>query len=267
SATAARSRRASHIRTSIRYWRGAGRARAARPARRTGTLPRRDRRREYCSRRLPRNSPRTAPRPARCRATWDRAGCARNRGSRAGRRARPRSYLLEADLLRALPQHGLAERSQVLQPRGQSDEVVAGELAHLAREMQAAIGQQDFGFADAAGIKDNLAGRGIAGVVLVGDAEIEIAERHPDTLAAPAHMNGLALERHRLAKRRHGFWRQLLLETGLEGEFTGAYNQLAHRSLLLDTGQDVVKRYQLQPEQAEARPFRAGSAGQPIRMR
>src|SRR6185369_399626 len=205
--TAARIRRVSHIRTSIRYWRGAGRARAAHPAHRTGTPPRRDRRREYCSRRLPRNSPRTAPRPARCRATWDRAGCARNRGSRAGRRARPRSYLLEADLLRALPQHGLAERGQVLQPRGQGDEVVAGELAHLAGEVHAAIGKQYLRLADAAGIENDLARRGIAGVVLVGDAEIEIAERHPDPLAAPADMDRLALERHRLAKGGHGLRR------------------------------------------------------------
>src|ERR1700716_3875352 len=107
--------------------------------------------------------------------------------------------------------------------------MIARELAHFARKVHAAIGQQNLGFTDAAGIKDDLAGRGIAGVVLVGDAEIEIAERHPDTLAAPAHMNGVALERHRLAKRRNGLWRQLLLETGPEGEFTGTDNQLAHR--------------------------------------
>ena len=118
--------------------------------------------------------------------------------------------------------------------------MIAGKLAHLARKMHAAIGQQDFGLADAAGIKDDLAGRGIAGVVLVGDAEIEVAERHPDPLAAPADMDRLALERHRLAKRRHGLRRQLLLEAGLEGEFAGADNQLAHRSLLPKTGEDVV---------------------------
>src|SRR5437899_5012532 len=164
---------------------------------------------------------------------------------------------LEADLLCALPQHGLAERGQVLQPRGQGDEVVAGELTHLACEMHAAIGQQDFGLADAAGIENDLAGCGIAGVVLVGDAEIEIAERHPDTLAAPADMDRLALERHRLAKRRHRLRRQLLLEAGLEGEFTGSDNQLAHRSLLLDVAEDVVQPYPLQPEHAEARTIPA----------
>src|SRR6185312_3353561 len=146
------------------------------------------------------------------------------------------SDFLEPDLLCALPQHGLAERGQVLQPRGEGDEVIAGELAHLARKVHAAIGQQDFRLADAARIKNDLAGRGIAGVVLVGDAEIEIAEWHPDTLATPADMDRLALERHRLAKRRHRLGGQLLLEARLEGEFAGTDNQLAHRSLLPDTG-------------------------------
>src|SRR6202035_879362 len=135
---------------------------------------------------------------------------------------------LEATLLRAFPEHGLSERRQIFQARGQGDEMIAGELAHLAGEVDAAIGQKDFGLADAAGIEDDLAGRGIAGVVLVRDAEIEIAERHPDPLAAPAHMDGLALERHGLAKGRAGFWRQLFLETGLEGEVAGADNELAH---------------------------------------
>ena len=34
--------------------------------------------------------------------------------------------------------------------------MVAGKLGHLAREVHAAIGEQDFGFADATGIEDNL---------------------------------------------------------------------------------------------------------------
>src|SRR4030081_1975110 len=106
--------------------------------------------------------------------------------------------------------------------------MVAGELAHLAGEMHAAIGEQNLGFADAAGIEDDLAGRGIAGVVLVRDAEIEIAKRHPDPLAAPAHMDRLALERHRLAKGRAGLGRQLFFKTGLERKVAGADNELAH---------------------------------------
>src|SRR5437763_12559388 len=99
--------------------------------------------------------------------------------------------------------------------------MVAGELAHLAGEVHTAIGKKNFGFADAAGIKNDLAGRGIAGVVLVGHSEVEITKRHPDALAAPAHMDRLALERHRRAKRRAGLGRQLFFETSLKGEVAG----------------------------------------------
>src|SRR5215475_5230574 len=96
--------------------------------------------------------------------------------------------------------------------------------------MHAAIGEQDLGFADTAGIEDDLAWRRIARVVLVGDAEVEIAERHPHALAAPAHMDHLAHEGHGLPERRAGLWRQLLLEAGVEGELTGTDDQLAHAS-------------------------------------
>src|SRR6202011_5206620 len=125
---------------------------------------------------------------------------------------------LEADSLRTPPQHGLAQLRQILQTRGQRDEVIACELSHLAGEVHTAIGQQNLGLADAAGIKNDLAGRRIAGVVLVRNAEVEIAERHPDPLAAPAHMDSLALERHHLTEGRAGLWRQLFLKTGLERE-------------------------------------------------
>ena len=55
--------------------------------------------------------------------------------------------------------------------------MIAGELAHLARKMHAAIGEQNFGLADAAGIKNDLAGRRIAGVVLEADPQRELAQR------------------------------------------------------------------------------------------
>src|ERR1700722_19206356 len=120
--------------------------------------------------------------------------------------------------------------------------MIAGQLTHLAGEMHAAIGQQDFRFADAAGVENDLAGRRIAGVVLVRDAEIEIAERHPDPLAAPADVDGLAFERHRLAERRTGLRRQLLLETRPEREVSGMDNQLAHLSNLA-----IIERISLPP--------------------
>src|SRR5580698_4065302 len=126
--------------------------------------------------------------------------------------------------------------------------MIARQLTHLAGEMHAAIGQQDFRFADAAGIENDLAGRRIAGVVLVRDAEIEIAEGHPDPLAAPADVDGLAFERHCLAERRTGLRRQLLLETRLECEVSGMDNQLAHLSIKSRGGGGSGDR--IQPELA-----------------
>jgi hypothetical protein len=73
-----------------------------------------------------------------------------------------------------------------------------------------------------------LAVRWIAGVVFVRDTEIEIAERHPDSLAAPADMDSLAFERHCLAERRAGLRSQLFLEARLEREVSGVDNESAH---------------------------------------
>src|SRR5487761_2349122 len=104
--------------------------------------------------------------------------------------------------------------------------MIAGELTNLAGEVHAAIGQQNLGFADAAGIKNDLTRRGKAGVVLIADAEIEIAERHPDPFAAPAYMDSLALERHRPAESRAGLGCQLFFETCLEREVAGVNDEL-----------------------------------------
>src|SRR4051812_24784913 len=94
--------------------------------------------------------------------------------------------------------------------------MVAGELAHLAGEAHATIGEQDLGFADASGVEDDLARRRIAGVVLISDSEVEIAERNPDSLPAPAHVHYLALERDVLEEGRAGFGRGLDFEPSVK---------------------------------------------------
>ncbi len=138
------------------------------------------------------------------------------------------SNRLEPDLLGTLPEHGLAEFRQPIQPGCQRDEMVAGELTHFAGEVYPAIGQQNLGLADAARIKDDLTRRGIAGVVFIPDAKVEIAERKPDALAAPPDMDHLTFERHRAAKRGTGLGRQLIFETCLEREVAGTDNELVH---------------------------------------
>src|SRR5689334_14782374 len=86
---------------------------------------------------------------------------------------------LEENVLRPLPERHLAERGKLLAAFGDGEEMVAGKLSHFAGKAHAAIGKENLGFADAAGVKDDLTGRGKARVVLVAKAEIEIAQRNP----------------------------------------------------------------------------------------
>ena len=70
-------------------------------------------------------------------------------------------------------------------PLDNRQEMVAGELADLARETDRAVGNQDLGLADTAGVEKELTRGGIARRVLVAKAEIEPIEWDPAGLAAP----------------------------------------------------------------------------------
>jgi ABC-type arginine transport system ATPase subunit len=74
-------------------------------------------------------------------------------------------------------------------------EMVAGQGAHLACKRRAAIGEQQFRFAIAAGIKQDIATRRVTGMIFKTYAELEIAKRHQHRLAAPARMDGLVAKR------------------------------------------------------------------------
>ena len=67
--------------------------------------------------------------------------------------------------------------------------MIARQLSHLAGEAAASIGQDDLGLAVAARIEQDVSDRRMAGVILEADAELEFAQRDPDTLAAPADVN------------------------------------------------------------------------------
>src|SRR5947209_18137529 len=107
--------------------------------------------------------------------------------------------------------------------------MISRKLSHLAGKVHAAIGEENLGLADPARIEDDLPRRRIAGVVFVTDAEVEIAERDPDPLAAPAHVQDLALERQVLGKCRAGLRRRFSLERLVENERTGRHYQYRHR--------------------------------------
>src|SRR5690349_18441768 len=83
----------------------------------------------------------------------------------------------EADLLRPAPQHDLAEVLQPVVAVVDRREMVARELPHLAGEERGAVREKDLRLAEAAGVEEKLPGRGMARVVLVAEAEVELAER------------------------------------------------------------------------------------------
>src|SRR3954466_15220163 len=62
----------------------------------------------------------------------------------------------EADLLRALPQHQVAQLLQVFGAFDDGREMVAGELPHPAREQRRAVGKEDLRLAYAARIEEQV---------------------------------------------------------------------------------------------------------------
>ncbi len=137
---------------------------------------------------------------------------------------------LNLDWLCALPQGHLAELGEPFAPEQDREEVVAGELARLAREVRVAVRNEHLGLADAAGIEDDLSRMRIRRGVLGAQSEIEAAERHPHRLAAPAHVQQLLTERQELAKRLAGA-RRRRFEVRLEPEPARRDHDISHLTL------------------------------------
>jgi hypothetical protein len=90
-----------------------------------------------------------------------------------------------------LPEHEPAEILQMLAAFDNGQEVVACELAQLARETCCTIGKQDLGFAQSAGVEQDISRRRIAGRILDPYIQIEIPQRNPACLPAPARVDKL----------------------------------------------------------------------------
>jgi len=101
------------------------------------------------------------------------------------------SHCLEEHVLCSLPQHGMAERAQMILAFDYGQKVVASQRPHLAGETAGAIGQDNFGLAETTGIEQHIAYRGMAGVILITHAELEITQRNPAAFATPANVNEL----------------------------------------------------------------------------
>src|SRR5262249_59841630 len=130
-----------------------------------------------------------------CSAAARRAG-----GARRALRARGTLSVPERDRLRALPERQAAELGEMLAALDHGREVVTRERSGLRAERAVAVGEQELGLRDAAGVEEQLAGRRVARRVLRADAELAVAPRDPVRLAAPAAVDDPVVERQDRAK-------------------------------------------------------------------
>ncbi len=110
-----------------------------------------------------------------------------------------------------MPEDEFSYFCQLFLPFDDSEEVVACQLSHFAGETGSAVGKENLGFAVAAGVEENLPRRGVAGVILEADVELEVAQRNPASFTAPAGVDQLLAIGQQLAKfgtgdRRGGFF-------------------------------------------------------------
>src|ERR687894_999790 len=111
---------------------------------------------------------------------------------------------LEEDILGALPEAELAQRSEVLVALGHGHEVVGGELAELAPEDRAVVGEQNLRLRVAAGVEQDLTRLRHARRVLPRDPEVVVAQGDPARLPAPPHVDDLLPVRQQLLERLNG---------------------------------------------------------------
>src|ERR1700761_5744562 len=107
--------------------------------------------------------------------------------------------------------------------------MIAGELANLAGEAYAAVGQQYLRFAETAWIEQHLAGCREARLVLGGHAHVGLAQRNPNRLTAPADVDNLLHIRQELLEDGAGLRGELRLETRLKFEWPRHNTKVAHQ--------------------------------------
>src|ERR1700730_5737442 len=95
----------------------------------------------------------------------------------------------ENNLLRTMPEDMLAQRAQLLAPFRDGEKMIARKLTDLAGKANAAVGNENLGLAQPAGVQEDLAGSRIAGLIFIRQAKIEGAERNPAGFPAPSHVD------------------------------------------------------------------------------
>jgi len=99
------------------------------------------------------------------------------------------SGFFEDDVLSPFPEHATAELLEELATSLDGGEVIPRQRSSLAPEGGLAIRKDDLSLADAARVDQQLAGSGVGGRVLVAEPGLQISERDPRRLAAPARLD------------------------------------------------------------------------------
>ena len=113
-------------------------------------------------------------------------------------------------------------------------EVITGELPHLAGKTATAIGKEDLGFAVATGVKEDIATGGMAGVIFKADVELKVSQGNPRRFPAPSSVNNLIAKGQDLGERSTGLWGSGLFKARRKGEWSGCDLQVIHRETPFD---------------------------------
>src|ERR1700754_3480834 len=134
---------------------------------------------------------------------------------------------VEQDVEGAFPKDVFAERAQLVGAVDDRQEVVARQLPDDRGELRAPVREENLGLAQPAGVPEDLARGGVRrGVLrLAVEADVEVAERDPRGLAAPAGVDALRAEREQALESGDGLGRLLGLEHALEREGPGGDGQ------------------------------------------
>ena len=103
--------------------------------------------------------------------------------------------LFKHNVLSTFPQCQPAQFGQIFSPLYNGQEVVAGQLPHLAGEAGVAVGQKDLRFTESSRIQNDVTPGRVAGVVFKIYADFKITHGNPDRFTTPTAMNDLVLER------------------------------------------------------------------------
>src|SRR5439155_1392868 len=142
----------------------------------------------------------------------------------------PAICLGDVDRLCAFPQRAPPHLPQPTTPSFvgcHGSEVVPGQLAELAREGACAIREEDLALGQLPGVDQQLSWGRMRGVVLVADAHLQVAERNPRGLAAPAAVDEAVGDGQEPAYRvdRAG---RIVLPSGAKVKVADLDRELAH---------------------------------------